>query len=126
MDLIRFRSNTLADGAVVFLEETVENAVRPAGRSPDIDQAHQFGGIDGDVAGLLRDQHVAAQDGGVVDHVVVALALEVDGGRRKDFLAPETIECRELRILETRDVDALVELERSGDGLAHHDIGATE
>ena len=126
MDLIRFRSNTLADGAVVFLEETVEDTVRTAGRSPDIDQAYQFGGIDGDVAGLLRDQNVAAQDGSVVDHVVVALALEVDGGRRKDFLAPETIECRELRILETRDVDALVELECSSDWLTYYDIGATE
>ena len=124
MDLVGLRGHTLADGAIVFLEEAVEDAVGAAGRGPDIDQAYKFGRIYRDVTDLLRDQHVATQDGGIVDHVVVALALEVDGGRRKDFLAPETVESRKLSILETGDIDALVKLQRSCDRFTYDDIGA--
>ena len=126
MHLAAFRGDSFPDGAVVILEETVEDTVDTGGRGSDIDKANQLSRFYGDIAGLLRYQYVRAEDGGIVDIVIIAFALELDIGWGEGFLAPEAIESRELGVLEAGDIDTLVEFESSGYRLAHDDIAAAQ
>ena len=52
--------------------------------------------------------------------------MEFDLAGRLHFLAPEPVEGRELGVLETGDVHALVELERGGDRLADHHVALAQ
>ena len=117
----RRSGHPLADPADIVLEEPVKNTVGTA-LYPDIDQADQFGRIDGDLTGLLRDQHPATEHGTVVNLVADDFPAEIDIGRRFYLLAPEPVESRELGIFETRDIDPLVELQGCRDRLTKDDI----
>ena len=126
MDRDRLGRNPPAYGPVVVHEEAVEDAVAGRLLDPDVHQAAQLGGIDRQVAGLLRDEDVTAQHGRVVDHVADALAAEFDVGRGLDFLTPESVEGRKAGVLESGDVGPLVQLERRGDGFADDSAGLAE
>ena len=108
---------TLRD--IVVLEEIVEDGAGPRPCRPDIHEADDLGRVDGQGASLLRDEDPAAEEGGVVHLVAHLFALEFDALRGIHLLAPETVELRELGILEARQVRPLVDLEGGGDGLAH-------
>ena len=112
----------LADCPVLILEETVEDAVGCAPTDPDIDQADQFGRVDRDGSRLLGNKDIRPQHSGVVDLVVKTLAFELNVGRRIGLLTPETIESRELRVLEASDIHSLVELQGSRQRLTYHHL----
>ena len=64
-DIDRDRSGiyALADGSLAVVEETVKYAVtRPRG-SPDIDKADKLGRLDGELACLLGNEHIASEQG---------------------------------------------------------------
>ena len=117
--------HALADLADIVLKEAVKDAVGAA-LDPDVDQAYQFRRIDLQGAGLLGNQHPAAQDGAVVDFIAEHFPVETDVGRGLHLLAPEAVEGRETGIFESGDVHPLVEFQRSGDRLADDDVVAAE
>ena len=75
-----------------------------------VDEAHKLGRVDGNLSGLLGNEGPAAEHGGVVDAVAHALAVELDIGWSLHFLAPESVESRELGVFESAYVDTVVEL----------------
>ena len=121
----RGRRHPLADGRIPVFEETVENAAAAAGRL-HIDQADDLGGVDLQGARFLRDQHPAAQQGRIIDLVAERLAAELHILGRIGLLTPETVEGRELGVLESDDVGPLVELERRRDRFADHNVAAAQ
>ena len=116
----------LAYALVVVLEELLEYA---AGRRPvdaHVDHADKFGRVNHDVAGLLGDKVPAAEQRDVVDPAAYALPVELKVRGVLSHLVPETVEIRELDILKTDKVHSLVEFERGGHRLPHHDVGLAE
>ena len=79
-------------GYIVVLEEIVEDGTRPGALRPHIDQADDFGRVDGQGSGFLGNQHPAAQDGRIVHLVTHLLPLERNVLRRIHLLAPEPVE----------------------------------
>ena len=82
----------LALGHIVVLEEIVEDGTRPGALRPHIDQADDFGRVDGQGPRLLGYQHPAAQNGRIVHLVTHLLPLERDVLRSIHLLAPEPVE----------------------------------
>jgi len=125
IDCIWFCQNPFADSPLI-LEETVEYARTGRWRHPHIDDTHQFGRINGYLPRLLRDQHVFPQYSGIIDIAIHILPLELYVGRGFHLLTPETVECRETRILEPCNVHPLVQFQRSHDRLSDNYITSAE
>ena len=113
-------------GTVVVLEEIVEDAARRLAAGAYIDQAHQLGGVDCHLSGLLGDKRPGTQHRGVVDVVSYAFAMELDVGGRLLLLTPEPVERGELGVLEAGYVNPVVKLECGADGFSHNRFGLAD
>ena len=99
--------HALAHRHGILIEKAVENAVS-ARRPPDIDQAYQLGRVDYKVSNLLGNKHIAAEQCRIIQSSVHFFPLEVDIVRCSCFLTPESVECREFRTFESRDIHVLI------------------
>ena len=113
----RIGGDSLSQGTVVILEEVVEDAARGRTLGLDVHYTHQLRRVYDQIACLLGDDVPAAQRSYIVDFVINALTMELDGVRSIGLLAPEPVKIRELRIFVAPDVYALVKLQGSGERL---------
>ena len=125
MDSRRGSRNSLPDSGIPIVEEVVEYAPR-ARAGTDADKAYEFGRIDPEVSCLLGYDYIAADDGSVVDLVIVGFPLELDVRRGGSLLAPEPVERGETGVLEAGDVDPLVELKSCRKRLSDNGFAAAE
>ena len=113
-------TDALPDGAVIILEEAVEDAPGALGRLPDIYEADKFGRLYNHVTLLLRNEVPGAEHRRIEDFSADTFPSELYVVRALGNIAPETVEPREFRIFETRHIYPLIEFEHGLDALSHH------
>ena len=118
--------NTFSDSGITVIEKAVEYTVACSGCSSDVHQTYKFGRVYYQVAGLLRDKHISAEQCRVVQLSADIFAMELDIVGRSGFLAPETVERRELGAFKPSNIHFLIQFQFSRNRLTDDSTGLVQ